>query len=124
MDISIGNRSEATGRFNFVRGEDGDVQFDDTEAHAVITSVIEEKETWWADPTHGTNLRRLRSLTSRTPSQAEAEALDGLQPLIDDGAIEAVQADATATVGQANRLDLTVSWSTPGARDQRQVVEV
>jgi phage gp46-like protein len=72
MDITLGNRNEYSKRFNFVRGDDGDVSFDDSEAHAVMTSVVERKRSYWADATHGSELFELRNLTSRTPSQAEA----------------------------------------------------
>jgi phage gp46-like protein len=105
LDISIGNRNEYSKRFNFVRGADGDVAFDDTEAHAVIT-------TYWFDPNHGSKLARLRSLTSRTPSQAEAEALDALLPLQADNSITAVAAVAAADRSNG-RLSLDVSWTTP-----------
>jgi len=112
MDITIGNRNENSKRFNFVRGADGDVSFDDTEAHAVVTTIIEVRKTYWVDANHGTNLSRLRNLTTRTPSQAEAEALDGLVALEQDNAI--VDASAVASADRSNgRLALAVSWTTP-----------
>ena len=112
MDITIGNRSAQTNRFNFVKGQDGDVSFDDTEAHAVITSVCEKKGTYWFDSTHGSNLANLRSLTSRTPSQAEAETLDSTDSLIRDKSVATVSATAAA-IRSSGRLALEVSWTTP-----------
>lgn len=124
MDLSIGNRNQYNGRFNFVRGADGDVAFDDTEAHAVISSVEEVRGSYWADATHGSGLLLLRSLTSRTPSQAEADALDALDPLERANAIENVSATATAD-RRNGRLNLEVSWSTPSGIDPEPVtVEV
>lgn len=112
MDITIGARNEFSKRFNFVRGADGDVSFDDTEAHAVITTCCEVKGTYWVDPSHGSRLSLLRSLTSRTPSQAEAETLDALQSLEADNSITGVAVVAAADRSNG-RLSLDVSWTTP-----------
>ncbi len=110
MDITLGNQNAANSCFNFVIGPDGDVQFDDTEAHAVMTSVIERKGSYWADRSHGSDLYKLRSLTSRTPSQAEAEALAATQSLEDSFAIQLVQAEASVSKTSRNRLNLDVRW--------------
>ncbi len=110
MDITLGNQNEANGCFNFVRGADGDVQFDDTEAHAMMTSVIERKKSYWADRSHGSNLYKLRSLTSRTPSQAVAEALDATQSLEAAFVVQQIRAEAAIDKRAINRLKLDVSW--------------
>jgi phage gp46-like protein len=110
MDITLGNQNAANGCFNFVRGADGDVQFDDTEAHAMMTSVIERKGSYWADRSHGSDLYKLRSLTSRTPSQAVAEALAATQALEDAFLVQLVQAEAAVDKRAHNRLKLDVSW--------------
>ena len=116
MDITIGNRSQATGRFNFVRGEDGDVAFDETEAHAVMTSVIEKRGSYWADPEHGSDLFTLKNLTTRTPSQAEAMALEAVLPLEEANAISNVAARARA-VRDTGRLELELAWQAPGSEE-------
>ena len=122
-DISLGNQSAATGRYNFVISEtDGDVSFDDTEAHAVMTSVIEHRGTNPFDTTHGSDLHTLRNMTSRTPSQATAMALDGLQSLEADNTVVAgstVTAKAKRVDG-VNRLDLDVTWTTPAGKRGRE----
>lgn len=118
-DIALGNRSERTGRYNFVRGADGDVLFDDTEAHAVMTSVVEHRSSYWADANHGSELHTLKNLTTRTPSQAEAMVLDGLKPLEDANMIDAKKTEVSADVirGSVGRLDIDIGWETPaGAR--------
>lgn len=120
-DITLGARSEETGRFNFVRGSDGDVSFDETGAHEVMTSVIERKGTNPFDRTHGSRLYRLRSLTSRTPSQAEAEALDATSPSEAAEEIQQVEASAEADPRAGNRLQLTVSWK-PGTGERQSVI--
>lgn len=122
MDITIGNRSEATGRFNFVRAEDGDVSFDDTEAHEVVTSVIEKRKTYWANRNHGSDLRTLRNLTSRTPSQAEQTALASLDEAIAARRIVKVVAQATADRPKG-RLLLSLRWTTPSGSNGSAVVE-
>ena len=115
-DITLGNRSAATGRYNFVLGDDGDVSFDDTEAHAVLTSVIEHRGTYWADARHGSDLHTLKNLTSRTPSEAEAMVLDGLQPLEDGNVIDKSKTAVAATRARGDgvgRLDIDIGWETP-----------
>jgi len=122
MDITLGARDANSGRFNFVwtDGPDSDVSFDDTEAHAVVTSAIEEKGTAWWDENHGSDLRKMRNITSRTPSEAEATVLAAEQPLEQDGSILNVK--ATATREGLNRLDVEVSWTTPSGAPQGETV--
>lgn len=119
-DLTLGARSDETGRFNFVRGADGDVSFDETGAHEVMTSIIERKGTNPFDRSHGSRLWKLRSLTSRTPSQAEAEALDATKSLEDAEEIQAVEAFAEADPRAGNRLQLEVSWK-PGTGERQSV---
>lgn len=121
-DITLGNRSEATGRYNFVIGADGDVSFDDTEAHAVMTSIIEHQGSYWADANHGSKLYTLKNVSSRTPSQAEAMVHDGLQSLEDAKTIDAAATvvNATTVRGAVGRLDIDVSWATPAGARGRQ----
>lgn len=125
-DITLGNRSEATGRYNFVLGADGDVSFDDTEAHAVMTSIIEHRGTYWADANHGSDLYLLKNLSSRTPSQAEAMTHEGLQPLEDAKTIDesGTVVAATTARGLVGRLDVDVSWATPAGARGRQKTRV
>lgn len=116
LDITIGARSEATGRFNFVRGADGDVSFDGTQAHAVVTSATEALGSWWANPDHGCQLRQLRSITSTTPSQAESMTFASLDSLERDGSIVnvTVEASVSRAPGQPiGRLKRRIRWSTP-----------
>jgi len=119
MDITMGNRSESSGRFNFVRGADGDVSFDDTETHAVMTSVIEQKRGYWANREHGTGLRQVKSLTRRTPSQVEAEALQGMESVRE---IRDDKANAIVERSNVGRLKLRLSW-TAGGIPQSATVE-
>ncbi len=112
MDITIGARNQNTKRFNFVRASDGDVSFDNTEAHAVITSCCEVRGTYWVDSRHGSNLSLLRSLTERTPSQAQAETFDALDSLVRDNSIVTPVVDSAADLPNG-RLSVDVSWTTP-----------
>lgn len=118
LDISLGNRSEATGRFNFVRAANGDVSFDDTQAHAVLTSSIERRGSYADDITHGSLLFQLQNLTSRTPSQSEAMVLDALQFLERSGQIlnVTVTSKGTSTSIGGGKLGIDVSWTIPGGR--------
>jgi phage gp46-like protein len=123
LDITIGNQNPLTGRFNFVMGADGDVQFDTTQAHAVMTSVIERRGSYWADPTHGSDLFTLQHLLLRTPSQAEAMALDALIPLEESNAIGKVSAVASNNK-DTGRLSVDLTWEAPGQDQSTVTVEV
>lgn len=115
LDISLTNYNQQNGKYNFARGPDGDVAFDTTQAHSVMTSVIEKRNTYPFDRNHGSNLYQLRSATSKTPSQASALALDALLELERDREIVAPQATASfAKFSGISRLKLDVSWETPG----------
>ncbi len=122
----MGNRRESSGRFNFVQGTDGDVSFDDTEAHAVLTSSLEDRDSWAFDPQHGSELSTLRSLTTRTPSQAESMEQDALDGLVRANVIAPPTVAASGRVDSDGvaRLNLDVRWTTPGGSEGRVDVEV
>lgn len=115
MDISLGERSQLTGRFNFVRDpETGDVAFDKTEAHAVVCSALEDLEGYWADSTHGSELYKLQNLTSRTPSMAEAMVLAAEQPLEQANRVSDVSVEArSARSAEAAQLFIDLHWRAP-----------
>ena len=121
-DITLGNRSQQTGRFNFVIGEDGDVSFDGTQAHAVMTSVAERRGGWWADQNHGSDLLKFKSLTFNTPSQAEATVREALKPLEDANMIVIKSVVARARRGLLGRLGVNVSWTTPDGQPFSETV--
>lgn len=116
-DISIGARSEATGRFNFVRDARGDVVFDSTETHAVLTNAMEQRG-YWANPQHGTLIAQLKSLTSQTPSQAQAMVLDSLTALERANRITNVQVVASSARNAfgAGQLGIDIFWTTPDGK--------
>ncbi|MEO9192165.1 MAG: hypothetical protein ABI445_00780 [Polyangia bacterium] len=122
-DITLGNPNGSSGCSNFVRGADNDVSFDDTGAHGVMTSVIERKGSNPFDASHGSNLYKLRSLSTRTPSEAEAEALDATQSLEDSSEIQQVDAVAS-TDTSTGRLYLDVSWKSGTGENQTSTTEV
>lgn len=125
MDITMGSRSEKTGRFNFVRGADGDVSFDETRAHEVVTSVTETHGSWIHDETHGSKLRSLRKLSTATPSQADAMTLESLQTLEEDNEVVEPEANSVAEVvrGQrTGRLSIRVRWKTPSGEQREEEV--
>jgi len=114
LDIALGERNPVNGRFGFKWDSIGDVEFDDTEAHSVMSLLVEQRARYWAaSSTHGSNLYKIQSLTSLTPSRAEADALEALQPLIAAKRIKDVRAEAQVRRG-SNRLVLNVYWATPG----------
>lgn len=116
MDITLGQRDDNTGRFNFVIDPiTRDVSFDDTEAHAVMTSAAEDLGSYWADETHGSELSQISNITAATASQAEAAVLAAELQLEQQNKIANVV--ATASTGNHNGLGVLgvdLSWTVPG----------
>ncbi len=117
-DIAL-ERDPASGRCNFAWDESGDVVFDGSEEHAVLSVLLEHLAAWWADTngTHGSQLHTLKEMRRATPSQAEAYAREALQPLVDQRRIQQVTAQASRAPGGGLRLD--VAWQTPGGSPER-----
>ena len=120
MDLTLDEsaRKVPPARGWIARGADGDVAFDDTEAHAVVTSALEHRGAYWADRNHGSDLHQLRTLSSRTPSQAEAQVHAAEAQLLQEGTIESLQVTAKAPA-RTGRLELDVRWQTPGVGASR-----
>jgi phage gp46-like protein len=108
-------RDPNTGCHNFAWGPSGDVVFDDTEEHAIMSCLIEQRGRWWADTdgTHGSQLYTLRTLTRGTPSLAEAFANEAVQPLINARRIVSFTPRARVNV-QGQRFLIEVDWTLPG----------
>lgn len=116
--------NQRTGRYGFSLGADGDVLLDSTQAYAVMSSIAETKGAWWADSSHGSDVGRFKNATrftpSPTPSQAEASALDALSPLEQIGLISPNPSAVASLVPVRGlvKLELDVSWQTPGGASQ------
>jgi hypothetical protein len=127
LDITLGNRDAVSGRFNFVADETGDISFDETETHAVMTSCMEDKAGYWVDSSHGSDLATLKNMGRKTPSQAEAMLLDALAPLERDNSIVGVSVSVTSstvTSTGGGRLDAQIKWSTPNGLSPVQTVSL
>lgn len=122
MDIAIGARDQHTGRFNFVRDQiTNDVAFDQTEAHAVMTSALEDLGGYWADPNHGSELFRLENLSQKTPSLAEAMVGASLDSLERQGRIAAIAVEAEASQNSSGlgRLEVNLRWTGVNGSNQQ-----
>ena len=117
-DIALA-RNPNTGGHNFVWDDSGEVVFDDTEQHAVMSCLVEQRGRWWADTTgtHGSQLYTLKTLTRSTPSMAEAFANEAVQPLLSEQQIVSFTSQAQANV-QGQRFVLNVFWSVAGNKPQ------
>jgi phage gp46-like protein len=125
LDLALTNYNARTCRYNFARGANGDVAFDQTQAFAVMSSCLCKRNGYWADANFGSDLDTLRNMTSRTPSQAQAMTADAVQPLVDQKLITGVQVGAVAAASSGaigasgnpaagNQLDVDLNWATPG----------
>jgi phage gp46-like protein len=120
-DLALTNFNVHTARYNFARGADGDVAFDESQAFPVMSSAICRKNGYWADRDHGSELFKLRNLTSATPSEAEAMVLDAELPLEKAQLVTNVRVDATsARTVSGNQLAVDVFWDTPGGPGGRR----
>lgn len=121
LDITLGNTSDASGRFNFVKDATGDVSFDVTQAHAVMTAAMERRGGYWAAPNQGSELSKIQSITTRTPSQSQAAVLDALTTLERNQVITNVAVTSTVSRNKigGGALGITISWTTPGGLPQQ-----
>lgn len=125
-DLSLGNRSGYTQRFNFVKDPvTGDVSFDETQAHGVMNSVFSQKNRYWADKNHGSNLYLIKNVEAATPSQAEAVVLDGLLPMQQRNLIKPPTAKARTDISTGlGQLYVDLNYSTPQGPGKPQVIKV
>jgi phage gp46-like protein len=96
---------------------DGDVVFDDTLEHEVLSRLVEWRGRWWADSrgTHGSRLFTIKHLSASTTSDAEAYAREALQPMVDAKRLTIVAVRVTTLSGtQGARLTVAVSWKPLG----------
>lgn len=118
-DLAMTNQSGDTWLYNF-DWLNGDPRFDSTEAHRVVSLLIEHRPTpknpgYWADVTglRGSLLYTLRTVTNSTPSQAEAYSVDALQWAVNDNAITFQRAGVTAR-RTAQGIALSVKYTAAG----------
>jgi phage gp46-like protein len=86
--------------------------FDDTEAHTVLSLVLEFQAQWWADQTgkRGSRLHTLRNDTHTTQSELVARVNEALAPAVADGRLQ--QVSVTAERDSPGRYAFHIRWST------------
>lgn len=120
-DMAMTNQDPGTGLYSFEWDSRGEPVFDDTQAHRVLTQLIEYRSSatspgYWADEVgnHGSLLYTVRETRRGTPSQIEAFASDGLDKCVTDSAIVYDPDDIVATVKGPTRIDLSVRYTAAG----------
>jgi phage gp46-like protein len=112
-------RNPSTGKFDIQWDATGNVLFDDTQEHAVLSLMLGRKAQYWADQTgvRGSYLYVVKEDRKATPSKMQGYVVDALQPLIDNRTILAPQGQqtvaVTATRVKPGRIDLAVTYTTP-----------
>lgn len=112
-------RNPATGKFDIQWDATGNVAFDSTQEHAVLSLIIERKAQYWADTTgvRGSYLYAVKEDRKATPSKMQGFVVDALQPLIDNRTILPPQGQQTVAVSatrvKPGRIDLAVTYTTP-----------
>lgn len=91
-------------------------RFDDTEAHTVLSLVLEWQAKWWADATgkRGSRLNTLRNDTRTTQSELVARVNEALAPAVADGRIQTMA--VTAERQAPGRYAFHVRWRTRAGR--------
>lgn len=120
-DMAMTNRDAGTGLYSFDWDSTGEPTFDDTQAHRVLTQLIEHRASasspgYWDDPTgkHGSLLYTVRETRRGTPSQVEAYAADALDKCVLDKALTYDPEDVTARSVGPTRIDLAVTYTAAG----------
>lgn len=83
--------------------------------NAVWLRIKTELGSWWADPTLGSRIHTLKrsKALSHVAQQAKGYAIEALQPLVDSGRAQAINATASL---QGSRLLLVVNVVDAGGR--------
>lgn len=91
-------------------------EFDDTEAHSVLSLVLEWQGKWWADATgrRGSRLNTLRNDTRTTQSELIARVNEALAPAVADGRLRELV--VTAERQAPGRYAFHIRWRTRGGR--------
>lgn len=84
--------------------------FDDTEAHTVLSLILEFQGKWWADTTgkRGSRLHLLRNDTRSTLSELIARVNEALAPAVADGRLRELA--VTAERDSPGRYGFHVRW--------------
>lgn len=114
------SRNVTNGKMEIAWGSDGDVVWDDTEQHAVMSALVIARAKWWADTqgTLGSQLDEVRTITASTKSDVEAYAREALAELVKAGRITVQNVVVNLpSIGQAGRIELAVYWSVRGSNE-------
>ena len=108
-------RNPTTGRFD-LDWDGPNPEFDDTEAHTVLSLVLECQAQWWADATgkRGSRLHLLRNDTRTTGSEIVARVEEALAPAVADGRL--AELAVTAERAAAGRYAFHIRWKTRTGR--------
>ena len=126
-DVLLEQRPDR-GTWDLVRGPDGNPVSTESEQHAVLTQLYEQRGApgvpgWVWDSvsgsgtpgTHGSLLAQITEDTTEQRALAKAYVQDALQPLVDEGGIVNV-VPAVSAARVAGRIDASVSYDTPGGQ--------
>lgn len=122
-DVSIVT-NQGTGRVDFVQDASGNIQFDNTQAHAVASLLHEHRGEWFADTTgkRGSQIHKVREVRRSAPSEIESYAEEALDRAVQTGRIKAdpeIRAER-----RGNGIVLSVKYETPDGVTQRARIPI
>src|SRR4051812_31528216 len=109
-------RNPSTGKFDIQWDETGNVDFDDSEAHAVLSVLYERKGQYWADATgqRGSFLYAVKEDRKVTPYAMQGYAEDAMSLLVDQGKISPPPGQSKVQVSttrvKPGRIDINVTY--------------
>ena len=112
-------RNTDSGKYDLQWDATGNVIFDNSRSHAVLSVLYETKGQYWADTTgqRGSYLSLVKEDRVSAPSKLVGYAQDALQFLVDGHTITAPKGQAAPIVGatrvRPGRIDLSITYSTP-----------
>lgn len=131
-DVAL-QRNARTGKWDLIRGADGNPERTDSQQHRILSLLIERRPSpgqpgWILDDTkaRGSLLYTRGTDTRATPSSIQADCYQALERAIDEGWIlgpsvadEAQRLVVTATRTAAGRIEVEVNYSTPAGVRER-----
>lgn len=116
-DVTLVPSARRPGKLTFAFDESGDLRFDDSQAYAVLTSVVCKKDHYRFDGAFGTRIYQIKQDRSTTGSQLAAAARDGGDACRAAGLI--TEFSAFAERRRTGRFLLSLSWRVPGVDPDR-----
>jgi phage gp46-like protein len=116
-------RNPTTGRFDISWDDSGNPAHDDSDSHAVLSVLLEDKEGYWADASgeRGSLLSTLKDDKQGTAQLIVSYCRQALQYLVDRGTIREI-VDVIAARAASGRYDASIKYRNRGGHEKNILV--